>query len=276
MFTKSELLSQLESFAPAGTPTLVHSSLRAVGETEGRGEGLLEVLIEYFTRDGGLLCIPTHTWNCTDREITLDMTSDETCVGMLTRLAALHPLAHRSPHPTHSMAVFDGTPAGTPGSAEDFIACEVNRDCSPTGTLTGTSPDGCYGQLFSMRGKVMLLGVGHNRNTYIHAVEEYLGVPNRLTAEKKLLRVKLPSGEVVERYSNCHHAAGIGDVSANYPKYEPAFRRYGAIVDGKLGNADVQLCDARLMAMVVELVRSRSGGVEVCADASPLDVRWYQ
>ena len=30
----------------------------------------------------------------------------------------------------------------------------------------------------------MLVGVGHERNTYIHSVEEVLNVPNRLAVER--------------------------------------------------------------------------------------------
>ena len=55
------------------------------------GEGLLDALIEYFTSEGGLFCIPTHTWSSlgrTDVEYTLDMQSNETCVGTLPNIAA--------------------------------------------------------------------------------------------------------------------------------------------------------------------------------------------
>ena len=81
-YTKTQLYKQLEQInAPRKSVVMVHSSLRAVGDTEGRGEGLLEVLIDYFTSEGGLLCIPTHTWAFND-EFALDMMSDKTCVAI--------------------------------------------------------------------------------------------------------------------------------------------------------------------------------------------------
>jgi aminoglycoside 3-N-acetyltransferase len=276
MHTKSSLHADLARMgAPRNSVVLVHTSLKAVGDVEGRGEGFLEALIEYFTSDGGLLLVPTHTWrNLSDKsKPTLDMTSAETCIGILPSLAALHPYAHRSLHPTHSMSVFDGvTRSGEPGRAEDYIACERLRDPA---TLTSTSPDGCYGKLYDIGGKVLLIGVGHNRNTYLHSVEERLGIPNRLTETLTQATIKLPSGEIINRPLRSHHAVGITDVSAKYPKYEPAFRKYGAIVDGKLGDAPTQLCDARIMAEVVKLVRERSGGIELLADDTPLDERYY-
>ena len=282
MYTKAQLFSQLaELGAPQDSIVLMHTSLRAVGEVEGRGEGLLDALIEYFTSDGGLFCVPTHTWkNLSDRSRpTLDLTPDgaadvKNCIGTLPSIAAYHPYAHRSWHPTHSMAVFDGkTRAGEPGKAEDFIACEYDRDPA---TLTSTSPDGCYGKIRELGGKILLVGVVHNRDTYLHSVEEWLGVPNRLTTEPGDVTIKLPDGSIVHRSMRMHHADGISDVSARYPKYEPAFRYYGAIADGMLGGAKVQLCDAKIMADVVKLIYERSGGIELMADDKPLDEKLYK
>lgn len=264
MYTKQDIKNQLSAMgAPRDSVVLIHSSLRAVGETEGRGEGLLEALIEYFTEEGGLLCIPTHTWaNVGDlSKPTLDLNSPKTCIGTLPDLAAAHPLARRSLHPTHSMAVFgDG--------AEEFIADEVR-------CRTPAPPFGCYGKIYERGGRILLVGVGHNRNTYLHGVEEMLDVPNRLSPEPLPMTVRRADGSVEKRLSHSHHAEGIGDVSKRYPKYEPAFRHYGHIVDGFVGNAPAQLCDARGMKDVLELIYKRSGGAELMIDFEPLDAALY-
>ncbi len=273
MYTKNSIFEDLRRMnAPQDKVVLVHTSLRAVGEVEGRGEAFLEALIEYFTADGGLLLIPTHTWASLggESDITLDMSSEKTCIGTLPNIAAVHPMAHRSLHPTHSMSVFDGkTRSGEPGTAEDYIAGEVMVD-------TSTSPKGCYGRVYDMGGKILLIGVGHNRDTYLHSVEERMDVPNRLSVNPVAIKIRLKSGDVIERPIRHHHAEGIKDVSARYPKYEPAFRLHGAIEDGTIGNAAVQLCDARKMAEVMELVRERSGGIELMADEEPLDPKFYE
>lgn len=266
MFTKAFLKKQLEQLCvPENSIVMLHSSLRAVGETEGRGEGLLEVLIEHFTRGKGLLCFPTHTWGIKEDEqhVKLDLTKNETCVGMLTMLAAAHPDSVRSLHPTHSVAVF-----GDKKRAAEYISHDAFATSS-------TDPLACYGKLLSEDGYVMLVGVGHNKNTYIHSVEEMLNVPNRLTKDLVKTNIRLQDGTVVERSLHCHSAEGIGDVSRFYVKYEPAFRRYGAIKDGMLGNAKVQLCSARIMKEVVELIRKRSGGAELLSDNAPLDKALY-
>ena len=120
MFTKEALTAQLHAMnAPRNSVVLVHSSLKAIGDTEDRGQGVLDALIDYFTADGGLLCIPTHTRAFLDNnaEPTPDLNSDKVCIGTLPRIAAGDPRAHRSLHPTHSMAVF-----GDDAAAEAFIA----------------------------------------------------------------------------------------------------------------------------------------------------------
>ena len=264
MFTKKQIIGQLEEMgAPRGGVVLIHSSLRAVGETEGRGEGLLSAFIEYFTAEGGLLCIPTHTWaNIGKKDVpTLDLLYPKTCIGTLPDIAASHPLAHRSLHPTHSMAVFGR-------GAEDFIADDAKAS-------TPAPPFGCFGKIHDMGGHILLVGVKHNRNTYIHCVEEMLDVPNRLTPEPCELSVRYEDGRVEKRFSHGHRAEGIGDVSLRYVKYEPAFRHYGYIKDGFIGNAPTQLCDARGMKQVVELIRARSGGVELLSDFQPLDASLF-
>ena len=265
MFTKREIIGQLRALGvPRDRVVLVHTSLRAVGEVEGRGEGFLDALIAHCTADGGLLCIPTHTWafaGKTDR-VALDMTVAETCIGTLPNIAAGDVRGVRTSHPTHSMAVF-----GDPDRVAAFVAGEEKIN-------TPGRPDGCYGKICERGGYILLVGVGHNRDTYLHSVEEMLNVPNRLSPERELT-VRHPDGSVEVRRQHTHRAEGIRDVSANYPKYEPAFRAHGCIRDGLLGNAPAQLCSARGMAQVMRLVRERSGGAELMADDAALPEKYY-
>ena len=266
MYTKQEIHEQLKKMnAPQNSVVLVHSSLKSVGEVENRGEGLLEALIEYFTADGGLLCIPTHTWAylLDTNRFSLDMMSNETCIGTLPNIAAGHPQAHRSVHPTHSIAVF-----GDHDRAEAFIKDDRYQH-SPA------SPNSSYGKIFDNDGYIMLVGVGHNRNTYLHCVEEIINVPNRLSPNEVPFKIRLKSGEIITGTTHYHLAEGIPDVSANYPKYEPAFRYHGCITDGFVGSAKTQLASARKMKEVVEMIYNRSEHREQLSDNSPLDEKLY-
>lgn len=60
---------------------------------------------------------------------------------------------------------------------------------------TPCTPGGAYDRLKDCGGKILLVGVGHERNTYIHSVEEVLNVPNRLAAEPMKLTTVLRTEE---------------------------------------------------------------------------------
>ena len=145
VYTKEELLRQLAALhLPQDRVVLMHSSLRSIGQIEGGAEALLDTMIEYCTREGGLFCVPTHTWDRLGQEITLDLNDSHTCLGAFSDLAARDPRGIRSLNPTHSMAVF-----GDPRRAEAFVRGE-SEVCS------GTAAESCYGKLFHEGGTVLL------------------------------------------------------------------------------------------------------------------------
>ena len=266
MFTKKEIIKQLYDLkAPTDRIVLIHSSLKAIGPVEGRAEALLDTFVEYFTSGGGLLCIPTHTWDRIGDEtgITLDFRNPQTCIGTLPNIAAKHKNAIRSCHPTHSMAVF-----GDKKRAAEFVSGEDTF-------ITPANPNGCYGKIYSNDGYILLIGVSHNRNTYLHCVEEMLNVQNRIAKEPKKATVQFSDGTVKERMLHPHEAVGIGDVSLKYPKFEQAFRYHNCITYGKIGNADVQLCSARKMKDVMELIYLRSDKMDLLADDTPIPAEYY-
>ena len=250
---------------PINKPVIVHVSLRAVGKIDGGGQTLLDALIEHVTSNGGVLCIPTHTWANFEKnkDIILDLTDNKTCIGTLPDLAVQDKRAVRTLNPTHSVAVF-----GDKNKVKEFIGQE--NQC-----ITPTSPNGCYGNLFKLNGKVLLIGVGQEKNTYIHCVEEMFGITDRLSKEPVKMRVKNVDGSVSEKpfhYMN----EEILDVSVNFPKYERAFRYHGAIVDGVIGKAKVQLCDAVLIKQVMGLIRERSNEKELLFDNIPIPSEFYK
>ena len=132
IYTKEEIKEQLAAMgAPKGHVVIVHTALRLVGNLEGGGQTLLDALIEYFTEDGGLLCIPTHTWaNLGTDKITLDMMTPESNLGAIPTLAVQDRRGVRSENPTHSMVVF-----GEREKALRFVSDEAK-------VTTPTSPDG--------------------------------------------------------------------------------------------------------------------------------------
>ncbi len=266
MITKEQLKNQLtELNVPSNVPVIVHTSLKAVGEIEGGGETLLEVLIEHCTKNGGLLCIPTHTWAFAREEgrIALDLTKKETCVGTLPLLALSHPNAVRSLHPTHSMVVFGST-------AKEFVSGEEKFN-------TPAHANSCYGKIYKQNGAILLIGVGHERNTFIHCVDEILNIPNRFADETKRVKIKYESGETEEKQMYTHFAKGIGtSISAKFPKFAPAFEYHGATKKGKIGNAETILCSAVKIKETLETIYLRTKGIEILCDDVQMKEEYYK
>lgn len=265
MYTKQDIKKQLTALGVrADGITLVHTSLRSVGALEAGGVTLLDALVEYFTEGGGLLCIPTHTWDNLGKDVpTLDLTRAESNLGVFTELAAADARGVRSENPTHSMAVF-----GDRARALEFIKDDAY-------VTTPTSPESCYGKLWREGGSVLLIGVSHNKNTFLHSVDEMLGTPNRMADEYMTVSVKRTDGTLVERKLRLYLTDYTEDISWRFHKYETAFRYHGCIRDGFIGDAPAQLCSARGMKEVVELITSRSGGTDPLSDEEPISPKLY-
>lgn len=258
IYTKADLLEQLSQLnIPRNRVVMVHTALRLIGKVEGDAQTVLDALIEYFTYDGGLLCIPTHTWKNFNKEITLDMGDPTTCLGAFPDFAAADPRGVRSENPTHSVVVF--------GDREKALKL-IADDACVTG---GTDPESCYGKLYHEKGYVLLVGVSQTRNTYLHTVEEMVGIGNRLSDELYPVKVKRKSGEIVNRKMKWFHTDYHRDICLRFPKYETPFRYYGAITDGFLGNAPVQACDAVIMKEAVELIFKNNHGEDPLIKEDP-------
>lgn len=263
-YTKEDIIAQLcKMNAPVGSIVLMHSSLRLIGKVEGGAGAVLDAMIEYFTAEGGLFCVPTHTWADLKSEITLDMNENKTCLGAFSSIALGDARGIRSENPTHSMVVF-----GDRARALEFVKGEID-------VSSGTSPESCYGRIYREGGYILLVGVAHNRNTYLHCVEEMIGTTNRLTPEPLEVKVKLKSGEVVKKRIRAHQTDFTSDVSLRFPKYETAFRYHGAIRDGYVGSAPAQLCDARIMKEVMEKIMINSAGEDPLADEKAILPKLY-
>ena len=264
MITKLDILKTLaEIQAPRGGVVTVHTSLKSIGEIEGGGQTLLDALIEYFTDDGGLLVVPTHTWANLDVEgaITLDLCKSYTNLGVLPTLALRDTRGVRSLHPTHSVTVFGK------GAAE-FARCDDTTD-------TFASPSGCYGEIYKRRGHVLLIGVGNDKNTFIHCAEEILGVPNRNASEKIKTTVRHPDGSIKERMLYPMYTKGTDDISEYFPKFDAALSHLGVMKRARLGCAEIKLLSAVGIKDTVEKIFVASGGKEVLLTDCDIPKEYY-
>lgn len=262
MFTKLDIIKQLTDLgAPRNSVVIMHSSLKSIGEVEGRGEAVLDAMIEYFAEEG-LFCVPTHTWsNLATDKITLDMTLSDSNLGAFPCIALKDARGVRSENPTHSIVVF-----GDRENALSLIKAE------PLAT-TPTSPIGALGELYRRGGYVLLVGVGQDKNTYLHFVDELLCTPGRMSNKPESVTIKKPSGEIIEREIYMYDES-LGDISELFPKFEPAFAAHGCLTYGNIGAARACLCSAAGMKEVVELIYSRAD-CDPLRDKDTIPEEWY-
>lgn len=240
---KSALIRQLAAMGlRPGDNVMLHSSMKAIGNVEGGAETVIDAFAEYF--DGGLLMAPTHTWKQMSAEYNLfDPATEPSCTGIISNLLMKRPDACRSLHPTHSIAALGRDAAAYVRGDED-----LHTPCDPRG---------CFGRLRDIGGKILLAGVTHARNTYIHSIEESFDIPERFTAEPVLFRVKMPDGSLkpVEMYR--HYNRKMAHISEAFDKLADRYLESGAAVKTVLGEASCILCDARRLFEVTGEVLSR-------------------
>ena len=238
MHTKQSLMRDLAKSGvnPSGT-LLVHSSMKAVGECENRGDTVIDAFIEYMRN--GLLIFPAHTWDNISAERNIyDPLTEPSCVGILSNLFMKRAGVVRSLHPTHSVAAIGK-------GAEEFIGGEEK-------TTTPCPRNGCYGKLYDRKARILFLGCELSKNTFLHSVEEWNNIPDRLSDTPQELFIKTAIG-LIPCPQNRHHSTS-GDVSANYIKMKKPFLDKGIAKLCKIGDANSVLCDAASMADLVTLL----------------------
>lgn len=219
----------------------VHASLRSVCPIEDGADGLIDALRYYL--DKGLLLIPTHTWDEVSRSNPFyDVRTSVPCTGTLSVVAFKRKDGIRSLHPTHSVVAFGQ------GAAEYIKGEENCASPAPVGS--------CLSRLYEENGKVLLIGVGHERNTYLHSVDERLGIPDRLNPNPFEITIRDYDGNLIKSPPFRSHFTAASDtcVSEYYPNYKEAFEYTGAVSYAKLGNSTVYICDARKMTDTVKML----------------------
>lgn len=260
MYTKQDLLQQIENMGIVPNDTLlIHASMKSIGEVLGGADTVLDVFMEYLSE--GLLLLPTHTWGTMSKTHNVyDPEKEPACVGLLPNLFRKRKGVLRSLHPTHSVAVWGK-------EKEAMIEGEENK-------TTPCSPGGVYDRLKDRNAKILLLGVGHERNTYIHCVEEHLQVPDRLTKEPVHFKIVMPDGSLKNSYMYRHENSVTDHISDNYTKLQQAFFDRKAAKKVSFGDASCILCDANAIYEVTEMVLSHQLNCVIERDTIPKE--WWE
>lgn len=245
MYTKSDLKNHLKAMGLTGNETImVHSSMKALGDVEGGADTVVDALMEFFA--DGLLLTPTHTWDQMSEEYNVfDRDSEPACVGIIPNIFMKRTGVVRSLHPTHSIAAYGKR-------ASEYIKGEENAK-------TPCPPNGCFGRLKDEHAKILLVGVTHIKNTYIHSIEEMLDVPDRFTDKPVTFKIVMPdkslkSVDVYRHYNKIAEEKGQV-ISDSFDEMKDLFYDTGADVNVTLGDAKCILCDAE---KIYEVMKSQN------------------
>ena len=226
MHTKEELKKQLRELGIKPSDTvLIHTSFKSVGGVEGGPDAFIDAFCEYLSE--GMFIVPTHTWaNVTKEQPIFDYRTTESCIGIVPRTAAKRQDGIRSLHPTHSVWAYGC-------GAEEFVSGEEHsKTPAPVG--------GSWWKLGEIGAKILLIGVDHGRDTYIHAVDEIAELDDRLDTKSFEVTIIGRNGEKITHSFTPHGNTG----SDNFNNFEKAFLSLGVQKNGKLGDALVRVVDA--------------------------------
>lgn len=233
MHTKQSLIDDLHALGLTGNgTTLAHFSYKSIGEVEGGPQTVIDAFLSYMKE--GLMVIPTHTWDNVNADQPYFSVNDTPpCIGAIPTLALQTEGAIRSAHPTHSVAAF-GKDAASFVEGDHLYTTPCPRE-------------GVWGKLYDRDATILLVGVTLNRDTFIHGVEEWANVPDRISDEKHMLFVRLSDGTLVPTPMSGH----LNQVAENFPRVESYLLEKGILKEGKLGDAKVLYHNARALCDAV-------------------------
>lgn len=259
MYTKEDLKRQLAEMGLFGKDTVfIHSSMKSLGDVEGGADTVIDAWMEYFKE--GLLLLPTHTWKQMNADYPVfNPKTEPACVGLLPNIFRQRAGVVRSLHPTHSVAAYGR-------DAKDYIAGEENL-------RTPCAPEGVMGRLLSRDAKILLVGVTHIRNTFIHSVEEMYDVPERFTEQPVDFDVVLPDGSLKRVPMYRHYNRRTAHISESYDKMLEGYFETGVAKKCSLGDAECILCDAKGIYEITGRVLGKEKNCFI--DRKEIPREWY-
>lgn len=222
----------------SGAVLMVHASLSAFGQVDGGVDTLLDALLT-AVGPSGTVVVPTFTGQVRDpcpaadpldpaaiqarADVELFDDRTPTAMGALPSAVLARPDRLRSRHPQASVAAI--------GSAAGRIT-----EVQPLAYALGA--DSPFGAMYRLAGQILLLGVGHNRNSFLHHAETL--VPGH---RRKLRRFPY----LVEQQRVWVEAPDVGDDNdTHFPRIGAEFAELPGpgIRTATIGQAPCQLMDS--------------------------------
>ncbi|MFQ6131635.1 MAG: AAC(3) family N-acetyltransferase [Armatimonadota bacterium] len=211
-----------------------HSSLKSLGRVEGGAETVVDAFVDVVGREG-LVAVPTLSFTFAHKDPMghlWDPAETPSRVGLITDTLWRRPDAHRSAHPTHSIAAIGAR------------AADLVRDHEKGSTFDRQGP---YGRYVQWDAWLLFLGVDFRVNTTVHAVEDWLDLPY-MSNETAL--VKGPDGR-----PRCvpvtKSPMGHRDFYRTDSKLDEVLWSGGIVREGRVGAARVLMCRSKAQSRLL-------------------------
>jgi aminoglycoside 3-N-acetyltransferase len=227
-----------------GTTLLLHSSLSSLGYVCGGARTVIEAM-RTVLGDGGTLVVPTHSGDNSDPTDWVAPPVPESWwpvirsampafdprltptrgVGAIPDSLLRHPDTCRSAHPQVSFA------------AIGHHAAEITSGHRLDQQLGITSP---LGRIYDLEGSVLLVGVGHDRNTSLHLAEYLASWPSKKTRQHG-------AAILVDGERRWVTFTDLDIDESDFPAIGAAFEATGSARRGRVGHAASVLMPQRAL-----------------------------
>lgn len=184
VITKEIIVNELKKIGlEKNDVVMVHTSLKSMGYVCGGAQTIIEALIDVVGPEGTIM-MPTQSWKNLDPEAGVHWDADESdwqlirdnwpaydkditptnTMGAVAEMFRTWPGSIRSDHPARSVCAW--------GKYADYLT----RDHDLSNIFGEGSP---LAKLYELNGKVLLLGVGYDKNTSIHLADVRAKYPGK-------------------------------------------------------------------------------------------------
>lgn len=243
--TKQEIVNALKTVGlNAGDTVMVHTSLRNMGYVCGGAQTIIEALIEVVGEEGTIM-MPTQSWKNLDPETGVHWDADESewdiirenwpaydknitptnTMGAVAEMFRSWPGSLRSDHPARSVSAW--------GKHASYLV--ENHDLS---NIFGEGSP--IAKLYELNGKVLLLGVGYDKNTSLHLADARAEYPGKHNCVEH--SAVMEEGKRVWKAYETLFVDG-----EDFKEIGEAFEKTCAFSSGKIGDAVIKLMEQRVL-----------------------------
>lgn len=221
----------------AGDAVIVHASMSALGSVRGGPATVVESLLR-AVGPGGTVVAPTFTPQVAAPDsaheaasapadvdgggaAVFDRVATPSVMGAIPEALRLRADAMRSDHPQSSVA------------AVGLHAEQITATTPLAFALGRNSP---FGRLYDLDGKILLIGVGHDRNSFLHHAQT-------LTPHPRLKTRRLPLLE--DGAITWYEARDVADDDTHFPLVGAEFEERFGVQPALVGEAECRLLSVR-------------------------------